>query len=462
MQAEKPFYPEWDIIVPYFNKTKGRNYVTLRRSITNPHYVTGELNQTGMTLARYKMSVALGRRLNNNEHVDHIDNNKTNDDISNLQILDPIQNQQKYYQHFRDDVQQVVELTCANCHKKFSRIEWRHNVSLKKNAENTFCSLSCRSQYNVRHEKTGLRAPVPYDTVQLVLAELKKGHKYSTIGEVYGISKSMVAKIARENNATPSKRDFEYLKSQILELHARGMSYRDIVANLGVSLSTVSSTLKGNNLTIKNNENKVDNEYYIKSVKEMRDSGSTIENIAEKLSISNFTVNKILNKLGMSKTIVNKLNDTEIDYIRKMRESGMGRNEIARITGYSNSTIQNHLTAMGLAREYAKHDRLEIYLKTMELLDNGVSMYAIAKQLKYDYHSLVRLKDKYNGYRYDGDLDALKNMISNIDLNKDATIIFKSQDDYPNLKELFPPHTIKKEGFLGATSYYVVMDFNGD
>ena len=44
-------------------------------------------NRSSTQYARYLLSVKLGRYLANTETVDHIDGNKQNDDINNLQIL---------------------------------------------------------------------------------------------------------------------------------------------------------------------------------------------------------------------------------------------------------------------------------------------------------------------------------------------------------------------------------------
>ena len=50
----------------------------------------------GMAYSRYLMAVKLGRFLTDEEQVDHIDNDKTNDSIDNLQILTAKENTDKY------------------------------------------------------------------------------------------------------------------------------------------------------------------------------------------------------------------------------------------------------------------------------------------------------------------------------------------------------------------------------
>lgn len=51
--------------------------------------------KTSTSFARYMMCCKLKRYLTADEHVDHIDNDKMNDVIDNLQILTPIENTQK-------------------------------------------------------------------------------------------------------------------------------------------------------------------------------------------------------------------------------------------------------------------------------------------------------------------------------------------------------------------------------
>lgn len=59
----------------------------------------------GTPYARYLMAVKLGRFLTKDEQVDHIDNDKTNDDINNLQILTQAENIRKYKDTIRREPQ---------------------------------------------------------------------------------------------------------------------------------------------------------------------------------------------------------------------------------------------------------------------------------------------------------------------------------------------------------------------
>lgn len=75
---------------PYVHTTgrlRGRQYVNIVRS---------DGSKTSMLYSRWLMQNHLGRELESWEHVDHIDEDKTNDALENLQILTNKQNAEKY------------------------------------------------------------------------------------------------------------------------------------------------------------------------------------------------------------------------------------------------------------------------------------------------------------------------------------------------------------------------------
>ena len=81
----EPYSLDWS--KGYLNtNTEGRRTLTLYNN---------NANRSSTQYARYLLSVKLGRYLTKDEEVDHIDGDKTNDSISNLQILGKKQNRQK-------------------------------------------------------------------------------------------------------------------------------------------------------------------------------------------------------------------------------------------------------------------------------------------------------------------------------------------------------------------------------
>jgi hypothetical protein len=72
-----------------WHKKEGRWYVCL---VPLAGYA---LRRTTITMAKYKLSVKHGRILGRHEEADHVDGDKSNDAIDNLQILTPTKNRRK-------------------------------------------------------------------------------------------------------------------------------------------------------------------------------------------------------------------------------------------------------------------------------------------------------------------------------------------------------------------------------
>lgn len=128
-----------EILPPYdtdYNKaylvtSQGRNSVCLYNSETKKRHT--------VSYARYLMSTHLGRFLDKDEHVDHIDNDKSNDVITNLQILSQLENNRK---QARLRGKKMVKYQCPVCQKVFSiRKGLSHLVSTNK--KSVSCSRSC-------------------------------------------------------------------------------------------------------------------------------------------------------------------------------------------------------------------------------------------------------------------------------------------------------------------------------
>jgi len=101
----------------------GRMYICVYRN---------NKDRTLISLARYRLSVKLGRRLKPNEEADHIDENFTNDSFSNLQILTPYKNKAKYIKLNPAIPNQFI---CENCKTTF--------VFRKDGKHHRFCSRRC-------------------------------------------------------------------------------------------------------------------------------------------------------------------------------------------------------------------------------------------------------------------------------------------------------------------------------
>ena len=99
-------------------------------------------NRTTISYARYIISTSLGRYLSSDEEVDHIDGDKTNDDLENLQILTKQMHLEKT---LKDRPKRKIEtLICANCGIVFNRFS---NQIKKNKVANHFCSRHCNGKF---------------------------------------------------------------------------------------------------------------------------------------------------------------------------------------------------------------------------------------------------------------------------------------------------------------------------
>lgn len=130
-----PPFEGYTVYGPTLHKKNGRYQVALV-----PARDRADLKRTTTSLARYRMAVHCGRRLTSSESVDHIDEDRTNDNIDNLQLLSPRANAQKHARLKR--AVQMVELRCPACATVFVR-EHRQTHLGKRQGEYTACSRSC-------------------------------------------------------------------------------------------------------------------------------------------------------------------------------------------------------------------------------------------------------------------------------------------------------------------------------
>jgi hypothetical protein len=102
------------------------------------HYVEKNPFRTrkSVTYARYLMCIKEGRILSTEEEVDHINGDKTDDRIENLQILTAKENIRK---SFKDNniERSYSDLICSYCCKKFIRF------SNQVHGDNNYCSRKC-------------------------------------------------------------------------------------------------------------------------------------------------------------------------------------------------------------------------------------------------------------------------------------------------------------------------------
>jgi len=110
--AEYP-YNDYRLYI-VLHKKENRRMANLVNPITK--------RRTTLSYSRYLMSVHLGRVLEPQEHVDHINNDKLDDRVENFQILSQLENSRKFASLNQAE---VFELTCPVCGVIFSRSKQR-------------------------------------------------------------------------------------------------------------------------------------------------------------------------------------------------------------------------------------------------------------------------------------------------------------------------------------------------
>ncbi len=99
---------------------------------------------------RLLMEQKIGRLLTKQEHVDHINRNRLDNQIENLQILDPVMHGKK------DAVWGQPNVVCLNCKKGFHI----RPSYLKRIKHNIFCKRECYREY-VQINNWGRRKIIP-------------------------------------------------------------------------------------------------------------------------------------------------------------------------------------------------------------------------------------------------------------------------------------------------------------
>ena len=130
------WYDECKIYGPYYRKD-GRQHVICI------HYISG-LRKT-VSYPKFLVEMELGRFLEPNEIVHHIDGDFTNNEMSNLEVLD---RSEHGYQHATKNME---EFTCPICKEKFTLTGKKlHNVRSSHSRRvyaGPFCSDVCLNKH---------------------------------------------------------------------------------------------------------------------------------------------------------------------------------------------------------------------------------------------------------------------------------------------------------------------------
>lgn len=125
-------YEDYVIYGPYRDSKTGREIVVL----------IGTAYRTTMSYPRYLMSRHLGRPLAQGEEVDHINDDRSDNRLENLQLLSRADNMAK-----RSTGQAFNWFSCAQCGSQFSRSKQRQFRTAAKYPP--CCTRSCAARYQM-------------------------------------------------------------------------------------------------------------------------------------------------------------------------------------------------------------------------------------------------------------------------------------------------------------------------
>lgn len=236
--------------------------------------------QTGTSYARYLLSVKLGYFISDEYQVDHIDNNRTNDDVDNLQPLKYIDNIKKYHKYYKENIQKTYELKCKQCFKNYIVNQQTYTSTL--NNKNTYCSKDCLH----------LSQTLSSDLISKINELAIKGETNESISRILLIDSTTVAKHRNTplTNGTGINLSEEII-NQIKILSTTGNSDLSIANKLGISATAVSNYRI---IPSSTNRGRKTNEDIIKRIKNLNFENKSKIEISKELGISVSTVNKYI------------------------------------------------------------------------------------------------------------------------------------------------------------------------
>lgn len=132
---------------PFKSLWRNGYLITNRENRRHVCLVNNDGDRTTISYARYLMGVKLGAIVSSDFEVDHKDDDKTNDDINNLQLLTKLENSLKENERYRIHEQVRYTLHCTNCESPFILTEREWKMRVAQNLVNICCSRSCSGQY---------------------------------------------------------------------------------------------------------------------------------------------------------------------------------------------------------------------------------------------------------------------------------------------------------------------------
>jgi len=139
-------YPHYDKVTGPYLRKDGRKHIVLNNSSLSK----GDKSKLRtISWPKALMEVKLNRLLSNYETVDHIDENLSNDDYDNLQLLSREANIIKSFNLNPYRFSEYLSYVCSECNNQFLVLarQVRGN-QIRQNKAGPFCSRVCAGKYS--------------------------------------------------------------------------------------------------------------------------------------------------------------------------------------------------------------------------------------------------------------------------------------------------------------------------
>lgn len=141
--------------------------------------------KTTKSYPRIVMEELLGRPLDPQEYVDHIDNDHLNNDVNNYQLLSNSENVKKFHAKQGHVLRENAEKSCVICGKGFRQVK----------STNKYCSEPC---YRLAQKKISWP---PLDELLTRLAQTN----YTQLGRELGVSDNAIRKHIKASHSLKDK-----------------------------------------------------------------------------------------------------------------------------------------------------------------------------------------------------------------------------------------------------------------
>lgn len=143
-------YPNYDKVTGPYTRTDGRKHICLNNSKLNR---TDKNKTKTLSYPKALIEVKEGRLLLENETADHIDEDFTNDDINNLQILTRPANIIKSFEANPERYKEINKYICPECNSEFlASVRQVKGNNVLQGKAGPFCGRVCAGKWSRRKQ----------------------------------------------------------------------------------------------------------------------------------------------------------------------------------------------------------------------------------------------------------------------------------------------------------------------